>query len=283
MIKSSGRAHIIVFGNEKGGSGKTTSAMHVIASLLKLGFTVACIDLDYRQQSLSRYIENRSITNQKSGFGLVVPASFVLSKSNNDSMHDAIIEEEEKFLTLVNDLKSKHDFIVIDTPGSDSFLSRLAHSYADTIVTPINDSFIDVDLLGKIDAADVNNIKPGIYSAMVWEQKLKRAARNKEEIKWIVVRNRLSSLDAINKRNIEDAIVKLSKKFGFKIAPGFCDRVIFKELFLYGLTLHDVDKATQVRMNASAIAARQELRDFLIALDIVNIREAAMRQESYVG
>jgi chromosome partitioning protein len=266
-------AHVIVVGNEKGGSGKTTTAMHLIISLLKLGFKVGSMDIDSRQQSLTRYVENRVNTKNQKQMQLDVPEHKVITKSRNADLALAQQEEEQSFLAALTELKVNNDFIVIDTPGSDSPLSRLAHSNADTVITPINDSFIDVDLIGKVRADDLDVITPGIYSAMFWEQKLKRAARDKGEIKWIVVRNRLlANIETINQRNIEFSLEKLSKKFGFLLAPGFSDRVIFKELFLHGLTLHDTGNSI-VKMNPSMIAARQELRNFMHALKIKEITD----------
>jgi chromosome partitioning protein len=152
-------------------------------------------------------------------------------------------------------------------------LSRLAHSYADTIITPINDSFIDLDVLAKINSKDMQIEKPSIYSQLVWEQKMQRAKRDKQSINWVVVRNRLSHLDAKNKRNIADVLEKLSKRIAFKIAHGFSERVVFRELFLQGLTLLDL-KSAGYSFNMSHVAARQELRDFLNSLNIdsINVR-----------
>ncbi len=267
-------AHIIVFGNEKGGSGKTTTAMHTIISLLNLGFTIASIDLDNRQQSLSRYIENRRETSKAQQLDLLIPEHFKLS-SPNQKENDHTSEESKKGFISLLDSMQEYDFIVIDTPGSNTEISVLAHSYADTVITPINDSFIDLDLIGKVNAENLDMISPGIYSAMFFEQKLKRAARDKKEIDWIVVRNRLSALEALNKRNVDFAVRRLSRKLGFRIAPGFGDRVIFKELFLHGLTLHDATGTSKVRVTPSVIAARQELRDFLNSLQLEKINVLA--------
>lgn len=265
-------AHIIVIGNEKGGSGKTTTAMHLIVSLLRLGFKVATLDLDSRQMSLTRYINNREATAKQHKLDLSLPHHNVLSPSAKNSIIDAEIEDKEKFAQQVKDL-SGNDFIVIDTPGSNSSMSRIAHSYADLVITPINDSFIDLDLIGQFHIGENEKIMPGIYSAMLWEQKLQRMGRDKKEVSWVVVRNRLSTLDAKNKKNMEDSLAKLSKKFGFKIAPGFGDRVVFKELFLYGLTLHDAKSSDLIRMSSSVIAARQELQAFMNSLGFSAINE----------
>ena len=174
----------------------------------------------------------------------------------------------EDFENLVKQLNDKYDFIVIDTPGNDNILNRHAHFLADTIITPINDSFLDVDLLGKVDSKDYTKAIPSVYSAMVWEQKKNKALKRKEEISWVVVRNRLSSIDIINKRNVGSAIKALGKRLGFSVVPGFCDRVIFKELFLKGLTLLDTKQINKVKVNPSIIAARQELREFVESLKL---------------
>lgn len=266
-------AQVIVIGNEKGGSGKTTTSIHLIISLMKLGFKVATIDLDLRQMSLTRYIQNRQNTSNLHSLDLDVPQHYVLSASTNPNITEAEQEEEATFIQQLEALMPNNDFIVIDTPGSNMYLSRLAHSYADMVITPINDSFIDLDLLGQIHLKEKETIVPGIYSAMLWEQKLKRLGRDKKEISWVVVRNRLSTLDAKNKRSMEESLVQLSKKFGFRIAPGFGDRVIFKELFLYGLTLHDAKKTELVRMSSSVIAARQELQSFMTSLSFPAINQ----------
>ncbi len=271
-------SHVIVIGNEKGGSGKTTTAMHLIISLLKLGFKVGTLDLDSRQQSLTRYIDNRKQFVAKKSIQLAMPEHYSLARSDNNDKKESDKEEESSFIAMLEKL-SVNDFIVIDTPGSDAYLSRLAHSYADTVITPINDSFVDLDLIGNVSADTLDSIRPGIYSAMLWEQKMKKIARTKKEINWIIVRNRLSTLDAINKRNMELSIAKLAKRFGFKVAPGFGDRVIFKELFLHGLTLHDAQNSGEIRMSTSVIAARQELREFIKALEIPEVIERMNQQQ----
>ena len=53
-------AHTIVVGNEKGGAGKSTLAIHIVCGLLHAGRRVAIIDLDLRQRSMSRFFANRA-------------------------------------------------------------------------------------------------------------------------------------------------------------------------------------------------------------------------------
>lgn len=268
-------AHIIIFGNEKGGSGKTTTAMHLITSLLYLNFKVATLDIDLRQESLTRYIENRKRTIDNKKIELKLPTHFKLNKKYNiNQVVDYTNDDIQDFENLINELDGKFDFIIIDTPGNDNILNRHTHYIADTIITPINDSFIDVDLLGKVDPNDFSKAIPGIYSSMVWEQKKLSALKKNKEVQWVVVRNRLSSTNVINKRNVESAIKHLGKKLGFNVSSGFGDRVIFKELFLKGLTLLDAKKSNNViKLNTSVIAARQELREFLYSLKLADINK----------
>lgn len=256
-------AHIIVLGNEKGGSGKSTTAMHVAIGLLRLGYRVGSIDLDARQGTFSRYMANRFEYSAKERLSLPIPLHFPIERSKADSVI-AQEEQDQDFLQMAFEELSPHvDFIVIDTPGSDTFLGQLAHSYADTLITPMNDSFVDLDVLARI-SPDTKEIKgPSVYTRMVNEQKEIRKARNGESIDWIVMRNRLSSLDAKNKREVGELLQSISEKFGFRLAPGFGERVIFRELFLKGMTLLDLKEAPDHQMTLSAISARQEIRELL--------------------
>lgn len=268
--------YIFVVGNEKGGAGKTTCSMHLIAGLLDKNLLVASIDTDCRQGSLTRYIENRSLYNTKNPNNQVPePKHFLMKESIETDILSREKDEKEEFYRILKEASDYAHVIVIDTPGSHSFLSKLAHSHADTIITPINDSFVDIDVMAKVKADDLSIIEPSIYSQMIWEQKMQRAKRDRGSIEWIVMRNRLSNLDATNKRNVATVLSNLAKRISFTVAPGFSERVIFRELFLHGLTLLDLTKANYEKsFNMSHIAGRQELRDFLSCLNIDKIVEA---------
>lgn len=268
------KTHVIVIGNEKGGSGKTTSSMHLIVALLRLGFKIGSIDIDSRQRSLSRYLENRKNTMERHKAALPLPQHFVVQRSPFNVVDEAEADERERMTKAINKLKEENDFIVIDSPGSDTYLSRLAHSHADTIITPINDSFVDLDVLASVDGQTLKVVKPSIYSEMVWEQKLLRAKRDGGSIEWIVMRNRLSNIDARNKRFMSQVLAELSRRIGFRAAPGFSERVIFREMFLQGLTVLDVmDTGKNSSISLSHIAARQEVRDLLKILRIPKVDE----------
>lgn len=261
------QAKIVVIGNEKGGAGKTTVSIHFIIYLLKIGFKVAIIDLDLRQKTLTRYIQNRINYSKQINKYIATPEvlNFKIDNHLDSNQKNQIDQQNFEFL-LTNSLEN-FDYIVIDTPGSSTFLSDLAHSYADLIITPLNDSFLDLDVIAQVDL-EIENIRPSIYSENIWRQKIVRAKRNKGEIRWVVLRNRLSSIDAINKRKMSFALEKISKKLGFKLLEGFTERVIFKELFLQGLTLFDLDdEISDIKLTYSHLAAKQELRSFLQSLD----------------
>lgn len=263
------QAHIVVIGNQKGGSGKSTTAMHLIVSLLNQGYSVGSVDLDDPQATLSRYLENRRNFMGSADMILSMPEHHTLARSIYDNRALARGDELSRLDSCIQGLAATNDFIVIDTPGSDSHLSQVGHSYADTLVTPMNDSFIDLDLLAKVDPETHEVIRPSGYAEMVWEQKKARAIRDGGQVDWIVMRNRLSTIGSRNTRAMEEVLTALSKRIGFRIAPGFGERVIFRELFLKGLTLLDLrNPDSGIRMNMSHVAARQEVRALLTTIGL---------------
>ena len=260
------RPHIIVLGNEKGGTGKSTVATHLIVSLLRQGYTVGSIDVDARQGTLSRYIENRTQRQAAHLQDLPMPEHKRLFKSELSDKFSAESDDKQNFENQLHLFYNK-DFIVIDTPGSDSYLSRLAHSHADTLITPLNDSFIDLDMLVSVSGETMSILKPSTYAEMVWEQKKQRAIRDGGSIEWIVLRNRLSSLFSHNKEEMKKVLDALSKRIGFRSLPGFGERVIFRELFLSGLTLLDM-RENNMNMSLSHVAAKQELATLIEAIHL---------------
>lgn len=264
------RPHIFVIGNEKGGAGKTTCSMHLIIGLMDRGYKVASIDTDSRQHSLTSYIDNRKNYNKENpDYQVDMPMHFHLREIKEDTVSTKNTQEQEVFNETLNEASHGADYIVIDTPGSHTNLSRIAHSYADTVITPINDSFVDLDVIAKFDGDKIDFSKSSIYSQMLWEQKMERMSRDSQSIEWFVLRNRLSNLMSKNKCAVSDAVEKLSKRIAFKIASGFSERVIFRELFPLGLTLLDLKKTNFTKsFTLSHVAARQELRAFLDCLGI---------------
>jgi len=250
--------HVIVLGSGKGGTGKSTTAMHLIASLLYRGDRVGSIDLDDFQCTLSRYIENRDLINRQQALDLPVPNHLAMA----DWAFDA-----KSLDAQISRLARTCDYVVIDTPGSHSELSRIAHAWADTLITPINDSFVDLDVLAVLHGKTQEFVRLGQYAEMVVEARRLRADRKDKPFEWIVLRNRLSSLEARNKRRMADTLEKLSSELDFRNGLGFSDRVIYRELFPLGLTLLDLHKeAAGISLSMSHVAARQELRALMEAI-----------------
>lgn len=277
LSPSNRRAHVIVFGNEKGGSGKSTAAMHVVVGLLRNGLKVGSIDLDARQGTLSHYVTKRTERAAKLGIKLPVPEHRPVQRANLATVADAQADERLRFGQAMQEL-DHNDVIIIDTPGSDQYLSRLGHTAADTLVTPINDSFVDLDLLAEIDPDTLKVIRPSIYSDMVWEQRKERAQNRQRPTDWIVMRNRLGHTHARNKEDVSRVIDVLQRRLGFRVAPGFGERVIFRELFLKGLTMLDIRESADTTLSMSHVAARQEVRALLRAIGIT--RESLERQRA---
>ena len=271
--------HVIVLGNEKGGSGKSTTAMHLIVALLKSGHKVGAIDLDLRQQSLNRYLENRELFCKNNDKQLLFPVLRDVRPSEIDSRAAAQDEETRNLQNALNSL-DHCEFVVIDCPGANTHLSRLAHLHADTIITPLNDSFVDFDLLARLDQTADKVVKPSLYSEMVWDIRKRRAmAGVRDAIDWVVMRNRLSATNARNKKNVGKKLQELSERLGFRIARGFGDRVIYRELFPMGLTLLDLGGVdSPIRLTTmSHVTARIEIRTLVASLNLPTkeSREAA--------
>lgn len=265
-------AHVIVVGCEKGGSGKSTTSMHLIIALLRLGYRVGTVDLDARQWTLTRYLSNRAATVQRDRMALPMPRHFFLAPSEKVNRQEAQEEDRTRFEAILARLKAESDYVVIDCAGTDSFLARVAHSYADTLVTPVNDSFVDLDVVAHVDGRTGDILRPSVYAEMVWDQRKARAKRDGGSIDWIVMRNRLSNLEANNKREMGEVLDRLAKRIGFRLAPGFSERVIFRELFLQGLTMLDVfDQSAAAaggKPRMSHVAARQEVRALINSLQL---------------
>jgi len=277
-------AHVIVCGNEKGGSGKTTTAMHVVVALLKSGFKVATIDLDSRQKSFTRYVHNRRNWARTNNLPLELPTHFRFTAANADNIKEAQSKDFSSFVQAVSEIEHSHDFIVIDTPGSDNYLMRLAHSMADTLITPMNDSFIDLDVLGRVDPNTLSIVQISHYAEMVRHARRQRRAVDDGLLDWIVVRNRLSSLSSRNRKNLLSCVRELSLKLGFRIADGITERVIFREYFPMGLTALDDHRNLNVgsRESLSNITAREEvnklLRTLRLPIDEQGIERAKTRK-----
>src|SRR6187551_3491049 len=232
-------AHVIVLGNEKGGSGKSTTALHIAVALMKSGQRVATIDLDSRQKSFTHYIENRRDWAKRANIKLEVPSHYCIARGTSIKLDENEAIEFAGFAEAVTMVEKSHDFIVVDTPGTDSYLMRLAHSMADTLVTPLNDSFLDFDVLGTVDPTTFAVTGESHYAEMVRDVRRKRRQLDGASCDWIVVRNRLSMIGSRNKQLVADSLKDLSLRLGFRSIDGFAERVVYREFFPRGLTALD--------------------------------------------
>lgn len=245
--------HHIVFANEKGGTGKSTTAVHTAIALSALGHRVGLLDLDPRQRTVTRYMENREATAKRRGITLPTPSYAVLKGDSIDAL-------EEERAAIARDI----DFLIVDTPGRDDAFARHMAARAHTLVTPMNDSFVDFDLIGQVDAETFRVKRLSFYSELIFEARKSRAKADGISIDWVVLRNRVQHHDARNKKRVGDALTELSKRVGFRVIPGLSERVIFRELFPSGLTL--LDKGHLGDLGVAHIAARQELREMVSGL-----------------
>jgi len=270
-IKGRNMARIIVVGNEKGGSGKSTTCMHVATALARMGHRVGALDLDLRQRTFARYVENRRAYMAQAGLTLPSPDYRDLPAVDPASLATGENAQDQRLTQAIADMHGEKDFIIIDCPGSHTRLSQVAHSLADTLITPLNDSFVDFDLLARVDPMTGQVKGPSIYAEMVWSARQLRAQAGLAPIDWVVVRNRLGAQQMHNKKKVGAALEDLSRRIGFRVLPGFSERVIFRELFPRGLTLLDLRDTGVDQLNLSNIAARQELRDLMAGLRLPTV------------
>jgi chromosome partitioning protein len=263
-------AHVVVLGNEKGGTGKSTIAMHLAIALINLGQRVATIDLDVRQKTLTHYIENRRQWARQCPCRLAAPTHFCVARGVTQNQESNESFEFTGFVDALTAAEQEHDFIVVDTAGSDHHLTRLAHSMANILVTPLNDSFVDFDVLGTIDPLTYAVTGESHYAGLVRESRQQRRLVDGVRMDWVVVRNRLTVADTRNKARIVNGLSELATRLGFRTGDALAERVVYRELFPRGLTaLDDLDEKTLgTRPNMSHLAARREL---VILLDTLKL------------
>lgn len=258
-------AHVIVVGNEKGGSGKSTTAMHIAVALMKAGQRVATIDLDCRQQSLTRLVANRRNWAARSETALELPIHRCLRFGGKQQIAENEQIELSQLMAAISAVENMSDVIVIDTPGHDSYLMRLAHSLADTLVTPINDSYLDLDVFATFDPQTYQVVEESHYAELVRAARHSRRKFDGSTIDWIVMRNRLAPLRSRNKTRVAESLQSLSEQLIFRPVDGFGERVVYRELVPRGLTaMDDLNEATLgCKPGQGHYTARAEVMAFL--------------------
>ncbi len=295
---------VVVIGNQKGGSGKSTFAMHIIVALLKAGKRVASFDLDLDQLTLTRYLSNRREWNWEHELKLELPDHYPVTKEvrhgsarshgvdlrqfmsklknigrphNHDFNDGSASSQSADLRQFISQLKkieraNIHDFIVIDTPGGVQHLSLLAHGMADTLITPINDSFLDLDVLVAIERSDLEP-QPSVYAKTVRRALEARRNVSGRPTDWIVVRNRLESFQSSNQRQITQVLEVIRTILGFRIARGLLERPVYREFFAAGVTVFDP-------LEGLKSAAQPDPPNFLARLDVQNlIREIGLVED----
>jgi chromosome partitioning protein len=272
---------VIVVGNEKGGSGKSTVAMHLAVALMKAGQRVATVDLDSRQKTFTHYVENRHAWAQDTGCDLEIPNHLYFVENMDHPTAEDEAADGKALAEQIDALARAYNYILIDTPGRNSFLGRLAHSIADILITPLNDSFVDLDVLGIVDRQTLRVTGTSHYSQMVEEARLRRQRDGRSVTEWIVLRNRLSTLGSRNTRCVGEGLRELSERLNFRCVDGLAERVIFREFYPRGLTALDTLDATTlgVRPTLSHLTARMEIGNLISAVNLPTAASAEMARQ----
>jgi chromosome partitioning protein len=308
VVPSSGAKsppHVVVIGNQKGGTGKSTFAMHIIVALLKAGKRVASFDLDLNQLTLTRYLGNRHEWDRKHEQKLELPDHYPVSEEvpgaplrqfisrlkkigrahKDDFIAGSALSHSADLRQFISQLRKigrarKHDFIVIDTPGGVQHLSLIVHGMADTLITPINDSLVDLDVLVAMDQSELEP-QPSIYAKMVWRALEARRKVSGRVTDWIVVRNRLETGESSNQRQITEVLDVIRRTLGFRIARGLLERPVYREFFAAGLTVFDqiegVKSATE--SDRPELLARLEVQNLIREIGLIN--EAGLKDEAF--
>lgn len=256
-------AHVIVIANEKGGVGKSTMSIHLSVALLKAGYRVATIDLDTRQRSLTRFYENRASFARTAPWNVELPRHFAMDHVRGANAQENESAEFAAFAEAIGEVEHSYEFVLIDTPASDTYLMRLAHSLADTLISPMNDSFVDVDVMSRVHHDRAHRGQVAQYAEIVLEARRKRRLVDNGMIDWVLVRNRIAALQSNNARQVDQALRKLAVELQFRVAEGLRDRVIFRELFPIGLTALDAIEEASHQLTPSQQTARREIESLI--------------------
>jgi chromosome partitioning protein len=270
MFSFESGAHVILLGNQKGGSGKSTLSMHIAVALLQSGQRVTTIDLDYEQRTLTRYVENRRITANKEQSSLKIPDHVCIDDLSHRGTKWSDNDRINALSEVLHSYQAVSDFIIIDTPGNGSPLTVFAHGLADTVITPVNDSFVDLDVIFSMGPTPDTILKPSKYAETIQKAFEARRTVSKRDPDWIVVRNRISPLSSRNEKGVVQALDTLAKRGAFRSVSGLVERVVYREFFPLGLTTFDSFATSRVgvKPNVSHVLARLEVRQLITTLGL---------------
>lgn len=244
------QARIVTVANEKGGVGKSTVAFHLAVALADCGHKVLAIDLDRRQQTLTRTLSARDGTAQRLGVRLPLPRHILLQQQSGAMLCQEIARTGWDC-----------DYVVIDAAGHDSGIARRAIALADLLVTPVNSSLVDLDLIGRLHPTTERYQGPGCFAAMVGELRAARAAAGLGALDWLVLQNRKRRERSRNQDRIDSALRRMGAKLDFRLGAGLTERVAYRELFPLGLTHLDLQRIPELAR--TRVAAKAEVRQLL--------------------
>lgn len=275
------KTHVIVVGNEKGGTGKSTVSFNLSLYLAYQGFDVATIDVDSRQQTLTRYVQNRSNWMRNRGVELPETQHYHLPVSRGDSLSQRNETELELFRAAIGEVDGVVDFIIIDSPGFDTNLARLSHTLADTLITPLNDSFIDLDVVAQAwDGPE--QLTPSHYSRLVQRARRERTKIDGASIDWILLRNRVAPLMTRNMRMVQSVLEHLASELGARLAPSITERTIYRSLFPSGLTAFDPPDLVAQQCSTDALErVRAEYERLYLTLGLQTDRMIRFKAEAF--
>jgi chromosome partitioning protein len=273
--------------------------MHIIVALLKAGKRVASFDLDLNQLTLTRYLGNRHEWVRKHEQKLELPDHYPVREEvhgttlrqfvsrlkkigrahKRDFIGSSALSHSADLRQFISQLKKigrahKHDFIVIDTPGGIQHLSLIVHGMADTLITPINDSLVDLDVLVAMEQSDLAP-QPSVYAKMVWRALEARRKVTGRTTDWIVVRNRLESVESSNQHQITQVLDVIQRAVGFRVAHGLLERPVYREFFAAGLTVLDPIEGFE----SVTVPARLEVQNLIREIGLTD--EAGREDEAF--
>lgn len=248
-------AHVIAIANEKGGVGKSTMAFQIAIALANRGQRVVAIDCDPNQRSLERALLNRSASARQLRADFPTPRHCVLRQPTGAQLFQEIQR-----------LDRDADVIVIDTAGADSPILRRAIAVADTLVTPINGSFVDIDMLAQIDPQRGTMRRKGHFAQLVCTIREARERRGMDRLDWVVVKNRVRLAEARQQDMVDATLARLAKRLDFRLLSPLRERVAFRQLALYGLTHADMKRIEDAPVRDGR--AHREVQQMIAELDL---------------